>query len=189
MAMARSPYPRPGSTPEEIREYFTGSSTAARLSAAGQLLSTAALIPFTASVASLAGRAGRGSRALRAAAPAGGAVAAATQAVSAGAIAALTREQRDPTRIHRLSRLAFLLGGPIHAAGLGVLVGSLGLAGLRTRELPRPLSVAGLAVAPLGVLSPLSLAAERAMPVIPIGRFSALLVSGIAGVGLSRRSR
>jgi hypothetical protein len=48
--------------------------------------------------------------------------------------------------------------------------------------------VASLAVAPLGILSPLSLAAERTMPIIPIGRFSALLVSGIASVGLSRRS-
>lgn len=84
-------------------------------------------------------------------------------------------EQRDLPTVGRLTRLAFLLGGPVHVAGL------------RSGELPRPLSLASLAVAPLGILAPLSLAAERAMPIIPLGRFSALIIIGIAGVGLSRR--
>jgi hypothetical protein len=69
-----------------------------------------------------------------------------------------------------------------------VLVGSLGLAGLRTGELPRPLALAGLASAAAGLLSPLYSVAEPAAWFIPAGRFSGLLVSGNAGVRLGRRS-
>jgi hypothetical protein len=79
-------------------------------------------------------------------------------------------------------------GGPVHGSGFGVLVGSLGLAGLRTGELPRPLALAGLASTVAGLLSPLYFVWEPAAWFIPAGRFSGLLVSGIAGVRLSRRS-
>ena len=82
----------------------------------------------------------------------------------------------------------FAAGGPVHGAGYGVLVGSLGLAGLRTGELPRPLALAGLASTVAGLLSPLYFVWEPAAWFIPAGRFSGLLVSGIAGVRLSRRS-
>jgi hypothetical protein len=68
LALADSPYPRPGSEPAEIRRYFTENSRSARLSAAGQLISTASLARFTVSVASLAARSGRWSQELRAAA-------------------------------------------------------------------------------------------------------------------------
>jgi hypothetical protein len=69
-----------------------------------------------------------------------------------------------------------------------VLVGALGLAGLRTGELPRQLALAGLASAAAGSLSPLYFVWEPAAWFIPAGRFSGLLVSGIAGVRLRRRS-
>jgi hypothetical protein len=127
MTLADSPYPRPGSEPEEIRRYFRGNPGAARLSVAGQLISAASLARFTASVAKLAGRSGRGSRGLR-------------------------------------------------------LVGSLGLAGLRTGDLPRPLALAGLASAAAGTLSPLYFVWEPAAWFIPAGRFSGLLVCAIDGV-------
>jgi len=71
MALADSPYPRPGSEPAEIRRYFRGNSGAARLSVVGQLISAASLARFTASVARLAARSGRGSRGLRAASKGG----------------------------------------------------------------------------------------------------------------------
>jgi hypothetical protein len=70
-----------------------------------------------------------------------------------------------------------------------MLVGSLGLAGLRSGELPRPLAVAGVASAGAAVVSPASLVAQPAMVVIPLGRFSALAVSGIAGARLGLRER
>ena len=60
-ALADSPYPRPGSEPAEVRRYFTENSRSARLSATGQLISTASLARFTVSVARLAARSGQGS--------------------------------------------------------------------------------------------------------------------------------
>ena len=43
LASADSPYPRPGSSAEQIQQYFQGSATAASRSIAGQLVSSAAL--------------------------------------------------------------------------------------------------------------------------------------------------
>ena len=87
-----------------------------------------------------------------------------------------------------LHKLMFSSGGPVHGVGFGVLIGSLGLAGLSTGELPPPLALAGLASAAAGSLSPLYYVWEPAAWFIPAGRFSGLLVSGIAGVRLSRSS-
>lgn len=189
MALADSPYPRPGSEPAEIRRYFRGNAGAARLSVVGQLISAASLARFTASVARLAGRSGRGSRGLQAAALAGGGLAAVSLATSALLSAALTgrRGEQDASAV-ALHKLMFAIGGPVHGVGFGVLVGSLGLAGVRSGELPRPLAVAGLASAAAGSLSPLYFVWEPAAWFIPAGRFSGLLVSSIAGVRLARRS-
>jgi hypothetical protein len=189
-ALADVPYPRPGSDAGTIRRYFRGSPRAARVSAVGQLVSAAALGRFTVSVARLAGRSGPGAGGLQAASVAGGAVAVASLATSAALAAALTGSRADADEVaRRLHRRAFLAGGVAHGAGFGALVGSLALAGLRTGELPRPLALAGLGSAAAGLLSPLYLVAEPAAWFIPVGRFSGLLVSGIAGVRLARGLR
>jgi hypothetical protein len=110
-------------------------------------------------------------------------------ATSALCAAALTgRWGEEDASAVALHRLAFAAGGPVHGVGFGVLVGSLGLAGLRTGELPRPLAIAGLASAAAGQLSPLYFVTEPAAWFIPVGRFSGLLISGIAGVRLGHRS-
>jgi len=186
-AMARSehPYPRPGSSGAEIRRYFTQPSRAARLSIGGQLISAASAARFTASVVRLAGRAGSGSRALQAVAVAGGAVATAGLAASALTAAALTADRsEDPDRAVQLARRAFVAGGPIHGVGFGLLIGALGLAGLRTHELPRPVALTALASAPPNLLGPLYLVAEPAGWFIPAGRFPGLIVAGIAAIRL-----
>jgi hypothetical protein len=189
MALARDPYPRPGSEPAAIRRYFGRNAGPARLSAAGQAISAASLLRFTASVARLAGRSGRASRALQAAAVAGGGLAAGSLAGAAGYAAALTGPAGDSDAgATTLARRAFVAGGPVHTAAFGVLVGALGLAGLRSGELPRSLAVAGLASAATSVASPLYFVAEPAGWLIPVGRFSGLVVSGIAGVRLARLS-
>jgi hypothetical protein len=188
MALSRYPYPRPGSQPAEIRRYFTEDPRPARLSAAGQLISTAALARFTASVAKLAGGSGRGARGLQVAAVAGGALAVASLATSALCALALTDSRGDgDAGAVALHRRAFAAGGPIHGAGFGVLTGVLALSGLRTGELPRPLAITGLASAACGLLSPLYFVKEPAAWFIPAGRFSGLLISGIAGTRLARR--
>jgi hypothetical protein len=186
MALADDPYPRPGAEPAKVRRYFGENAGPARLSVAGQVVSAASLAAFTASVARLAGRSGPGSRALQAAAVAGGGLAAGSLAAAAGLAAALTGPAgRDDDRAVALARRAFVAGGPVHTAAFGVLVGALALAGLRGGELPRPLAVTGLASAAASLASPLYFVAEPAGWFIPAGRFSGLVVSGIAGVRLA----
>ena len=121
---------------------------------------------------------------------AGGGLAAGSLATAAGCAAALTTDpDRPEAAAAALARRAFVAGGPVHTAAFGVLVGALGLAGLRTGELPRPLAVAGLASAAASLASPLYFLAEPAGWLIPAGRFSGLVVGGIAGVRLGRGPR
>ena len=95
----------------------------------------------------------------------------------------------DPDRAVHLARRAFLAGGPIHGVGFGLLIGALGLAGLRTRALPRPVALTALASVPPNLLGPLYLLAEPAGWFIPAGRFPGLIVAGIAGARLSRSAQ
>lgn len=190
-ALADLPYPRPGTDPSQVRQYFTQNAGPTRLSAAGQAISAASLARFTVSVARLAGRSGRGSRALQTAAVAGGALAAATLTASAAYTAALSGRwgRREAGAVYALARREFIAGGVLHSPAFGILIGALGLAGLRTGELPRPLAITALASASACLLSPLYLVAEPAAWFIPAGRFPGLIVSGIAGVRLARGER
>jgi len=189
-ALAEGPYPRPGSSPSQLRQYFTQNAGPTRLSAAGQAISAVSLARFTAAVARLAGRAGPGSRTLQTAAIAGGALAAASLAASAGYTAALSgRWGRREASVAALARREFLAGGVLHTPAFGILLGALGLAGLRTGELPRPVAVTALASASACLLSPLYFVAEPLAWFIPAGRFPGLIVSGIAGVQLARGER
>jgi hypothetical protein len=186
-ALSEARYPMPGAEPAAIRRFFSQEHLAARLGAAAQLACAGFLGRFSKSVAALAGRAGRGSRLPQTGAVAGGALAAASLATSALTTMTLTtsRAEKDPDA-EALYRLMFVTGGPVHGIGLALLVGSLGVAGLRTNELPRPLSKAALASSAAGALSPLALVAKPGLAFIPLGLLSALAVSGVAGVRLAR---
>jgi len=124
------------------------------------------------------------------AAVAGGALAAASLAASAAVHAALSSPwgRRDDSAA-ALARREFLAGGVLHTPVFGVLLGALGLAGLRTGELPRPVAITALASASTCLLSPLYFVAEPLAWFIPAGRFPGLVVSGIAGVQLARGGR
>jgi hypothetical protein len=189
-ANALAPYPRPGASPRQLRQYFTQNAGPTRLNAAGQAISAVSLARFTTAVARLAGRAGRGSRTLQTAAIAGGALAAASLAASAACAAALSGPGgRRDTSAAVLVRREFLAGGVIHTPAFGVLLGALGLAGLRTGELPRPVAVTALVSASACLLAPLYFVAEPLAWFIPAGRFPGLIVTGIAGVQLARGAR
>jgi hypothetical protein len=187
LGTADVPYPRPGSDAVTIRRFFHGNRGSARLSAAGQLLSAALLGRFTASVVRLAGVPGRDSRALRAAAAVGGATAATTLATSGLLTAALTTDRAaDDDRAVALHRRAFLAGGVAHGVGYGLLVGALGMAGERTGVLPRAWARVAVGSAAANLLTPLYLVAEPAAVVIPVGRFSGLVVQTVAGLRMAR---
>jgi hypothetical protein len=186
-ALSDRRYPMPGADAPAIRRFFSEEHRAARIGAAAQLICAGCLARFTKSVAAVAARAPHGAGGLRAASLAGGALAAASLAASALTTVTLTtaRADRDSTA-DKLYRLMFVTGGPVHGVGLGLLVGSLGLAGLRTGELPRRLSNAALASCAVGALSPLALVAKPGLVFIPLGRLSALTISGVAGIRLAR---
>jgi hypothetical protein len=187
LSLADAPFPRPGADVEDVQRFFQGDAGPERINVGGQLLSAASLAVFSASVARLAGRAGRGSRTLQAMAIAGGALASLSLAASATAAAALTAGPgRDENRARSLHRFLFASGGPVHGAGLALLVGALGLAGRRTGALPRPLTTAALASAGVDALAPVVLAIPRAALVVPAGRFPTFIVLGISGVRLAR---
>jgi hypothetical protein len=189
-ALSDARYPTPGADPAAIRRFFSQEHRAARLGAAAQLTCAASLARFSRSVARVASRAGRHSRALRAAAVGGGALAAASLATSALLTVTLTTGlAKRRSTAESLHRLMFATGGPIHGVGLGLLVGSLGLAASRTGELPPGLSNTALASAAAGGLSPLALVGKPGLVFIPLGRLSALAVCGIAGVRLAGAKR
>ena len=71
-------------------------------------------------------------------------------------------------------------------ARLALLLSALGLAGLRTGALPRPLAIAALAAAGVDALAPVVLLLPKAALMIPAGRFPSLVVMGISGVRLAR---
>jgi hypothetical protein len=112
----------------------------------------------------------------------------ATLAASALTSVQLTKSAADNAETAlELHHRAFVAGGPLHGPGIGLLMGALGLAGLRTKSLPKWLSLASLATAATGLLAPLSLKVKPAVWLIPASRFPGLLLSGIAGVALSRQ--
>ncbi|MEZ4864926.1 MAG: hypothetical protein R3C14_26670 [Caldilineaceae bacterium] len=188
MARATAPYPRPDATPAQIQRYFQGEASSARISAAGQLLSSVAVLAFTTTVLKLVEESAEDARGLETVTIAGGGLATAGLATSALCAVALIGEAgEDPEQATSLSRWAFLGGGLVHGVGFGLLVGALGWAGLRTGKLHRRLAQAALASGAAGMLTPLYLLAEPAGWIIPVGRFSGLLISGIAGVQLARR--
>jgi hypothetical protein len=187
LRLADAPFPRPGASVKDIQRFFLGNAGPERINLTGQLLSAVSLARYSVSVARLAGRAGRGSRALQAAAVTGGVLACGSLAASVTAAAALTAGPgRDQGRVRRLHRLVFNAGGPVHGAGLALLLGALGVAALRTGALPRPLAVAALTAAGVDALAPVALAAPGAALVVPAGRFPTFVVLGVSGVRLAR---
>lgn len=188
-ALKRSdaPYPRPGSSVDQIRAFFRDNRGAARLAVIGQIVSALSLGRFCVSIAQMAARSPENPRMLRVTAIAGGGFALAALGYSAGANAALTGPAIDSDdRTLSLHRRAFWAGGPLHGAGFGVLMAVLGEAGRHTGEVPKPVADAALASAAANLLSPLYFVDERAAYLIPIGRFSGLVLSATTGARLAR---
>lgn len=187
VARANSPYPRPWAPPAEVSAYFTKNAVSAGLSATGQLASALSLLGFTRSVATLAARSGRGSRVLRASAIVGGGVAAASLATSAICTAALSGKRgRQQATAAPIARRGFAAGGPVHGVGFGLLCGALGVAGLRTGALPRPVAILAVASAPPGLLAPLYFVARPAGWLVPAGRFPGLIATALARSRMAR---
>jgi hypothetical protein len=128
-ALSDAPFPRPGSSRDQIRRYFSDNANAAKVSIVGQLVSVAALGGFAAAVAKLAGREDNAG-AIRAAAIVGGALSVVTLTASALTSLRLAEgEADDPNSALRLYKRVFVTGGPLHGPAIGLLMLALGLAG------------------------------------------------------------
>jgi hypothetical protein len=182
LTISNAPFPQPGSDPAAIRAYFVDNRTGARITILGQLVSAASLARFTRTADKLAAHAGRAALPLRVVALLGGTVASASLLTGALHAAALTRARQDPARETTLHRRMFLAGGPAHGAGFGLLLTALGLAGQRTAQLPRGLNTAAVVAAIPNLLAPTLLLNDKAVWLIPAGRFPGLLTLAAAGL-------
>jgi len=107
----------------------------------------------------------------------GGMVASAMLALAGITTLALTQDHvaDSPAVIRAFVALTFAAGGPGFVVFSGLLVAGLAISGLITRVLPRPVAWAGIAIAVVSEVASLAAAFDSLDPLLPIGRFGALL--------------
>ncbi len=93
----------------------------------------------------------------------------------------------DTAVVRALYFLVFLVGGPGHIVALGILVAAMAMPCLILGLLPRPLALAGLAIAALSELTTLVLIWPMLGPMLPAARVSALVWLLVAGARLPLR--
>lgn len=153
--LAKGPFPRPGSTAEEIRTYYRDSRAAARFSVAWQALAVLAQVRFTASVARLAARHSRRPGWMRTATLVSGGAAAACLAASAATQSTLTMPiERDDEAVLDTTRRVFVAGGPVHGVAYGVFTALLAESGRDTGVLGSAATRVGWLSAAASLLSP-----------------------------------
>lgn len=190
--LAEDPFPGPGSSAEETRTYYTGSRRAARFNVACQAVSIVAQSRYLAAMARIAGQHSRHPRLLSSAVTAAGGIAVAALTASAAVQASLTLpgKERDDAELLATTRRVFVLGGPIHGAANSVFTAATVMAGRDAGLLGRTATVLGLVSAAANLLTPAYFRWEPAGWLIPIGRFSSYLLSGVIGARLAvRRTR
>ncbi|MGW4421857.1 hypothetical protein [Streptosporangium sp. NPDC004631] len=168
-------FPSPFGAPAEILAYFHDHRNAVQT---GAFLQFAASVPMSIYAATASARLhSLGIRAPGATiALVGGVLATAMLALSALLSWVLSRPEvlTVPAVVRALQDLAFATGGPGHVVFLGLFVAGIAVPGLLAGLLPRPLALAGLAVAAVAELSTLTLLVSDAAILLPIARFTAL---------------
>lgn len=166
----------PGSSAEVTRTYYRGSARAVRFNVAWQALSVAAHARYVVAMTRLASQHRTHPQALR------GVVLVASAATQAGLT--VPKEQTD-SELVATTRRVFVLGGPVHGVANGVLTAATAAAA-RDRGLLGKSGVAvGLASAAANLSTPAYFRWKPAGWLIPIGRFSSYLLSGVIGVRLA----
>ena len=186
MRLAKDPFPRPGAPAADVRRYYRDSAGAVRFSAAGQAVSILCLARFARSAARLAAQSPRSPRALQAGLLVSGGVAVASLTASAATHASLTLlRERGDEEIARTARRVFVAGGPVHGVAYGAFIGLLTTAARDVGLLGRPGTATGWVSTAAGVASPAYFRWENAGWLIPIGRFSGYVLSGLVGARLA----
>lgn len=124
---------------------------------------------------------------------AGGILAAANLGLSGLVAWTLSRPEvvTDGALVRALYYLVFLTGGPAHVVTLGLLVAGMAVPSVILGLLPRPLAVAGLAIAVVSELTTFVLVWPTLGFLLPIARLAALvwLIAAGALLPLSRQNR
>lgn len=186
--LAEDPFPSPGSSADVIRTYYRGSARAARFNVACQALSVLAHARYVVAMARLAYQHPTHPRILgRVVLVAGGATVAAL-AASATTQAGLTvPKDRTDAEVLATTRRVFVFGGPAHGVANGILTAATTVAARDSALLGRSGVVVGLLSAVANLITPAYFRWEPAGWLIPIGRFSGYLLSGVIGARLATR--
>ncbi|GEL20674.1 hypothetical protein [Pseudonocardia asaccharolytica] len=89
--------------------------------------------------------------------------------------------------VRALHDLSFLTGGVAHVVFLGLLIAGIAVPGLLLGLLPRPVAIAGLAIAAVAEIATVSLLLDGAGFLLPVARLSGLIWLVVAGFLLPRR--
>lgn len=168
-------YPSPFVADQVAEAYFADNGGVVVGMSVLQLLS---VVPLAVFVLALTRRAGAGL------ARASGLSAAAALAACALIGLSIPVLDAEGDTLHTLHHLTFMAGGPVHVPFLGILVGASALA-FRTAA-PRWTTALGLVSAGLALLSVLSFASESLMPLLPLGRFTAILWIAVTAIRPAR---
>ena len=175
MGLAQGFFPTPWNTLQEKVAYFAANATTTRVMAFLQFGAAIPLAVFTATVTSrirfFGSRAAGPSIAL-----AGGLLASFSLAASAAMEWMLARPGtlESPQLVSAFYDLAFLLGGPIHMAGLGLLLLGVSVSAFFMRLIPRWICILGIVVAVVAEISTVTLLTFNASFLLP-ARFPAFV--------------
>lgn len=184
--LAKDPFPAPGSSAEIIRTYYRGSALAARFNVACQALSVLAQTRYVVAMAHVASRHPTHPRLLTGTVLLSGGVAVALLAASATIQASLTApEDRTDAEVLATTRRVFVTGGPVHGVANGILTAATAAAARDTGLLGKTGARLGLLSAVANLITPAYFRWEPTGWLIPIGRFSSYLLSGVIGVRLA----
>ncbi|WP_123788566.1 hypothetical protein [Phytoactinopolyspora halophila] len=95
----------------------------------------------------------------------------------------------DEALVQALHHLYFGAGGPAHVGTLGLLVAGIAWMAISAGALPRWLSVVGVVIASISVVSLITFLTSGAAPLVAIGRFTAMIWIVVTAVLVSRSRR
>ncbi len=186
--LAKGPFPGPGSSAEDTRTYYTKSRRAARFNVACQAASILAQSRYVAAMTRTAAQHSRHPRLLSGAVLVAGGIAVAALTTSAAVQASLTLpKERSDAELLATTRRVFVFGGPIHGVANSVFTAATVVAAREAGLLGKTGGVLGLVSAAANLLTPAYFRWEPAGWLIPIGRFSSYLLSGVLGARLASR--
>jgi hypothetical protein len=190
-ATGGGPFPSPYDDTRDVIAFFSAHAVTVRVAATLQFASAVPLAILAASLSSRLRYLGFARVPGVLIASTGGTLASGMLAVSALAQWVLSRPATvaDSSVVRALADLAFATGGPGAVVFLGLLVAGIAVPAAVGRLLPRPVWIAGIALAAVAELCTIALVSKPAAVLLPIARFGSLawLITAAALLPTTRR--